>query len=124
MTKYMDDIVESFEGEIKDNDSAPTPITSDGFDNDESKPIGDKEKENFHTIVAKALYACKRGRPDIHTAVAHLTTRVQHPNEKDMKKLIRLLKYINGTKSLKLRMSAGRPMHHQVVRGRIIRRTR
>ena len=78
----------------------------DGFKIDESKPLDEDMQENFHTIVAKGLYACKRGRPDIHTAIAHLCTRVQNPNENDLQKLKRLLKYINGTKSKRLRLSA------------------
>mgnify|MGYP006897556831 CR=1 FL=1 len=107
MEKYMTDMVESFEGEkIKEKDTAPTPLAGDGFDVDESKLLEDKLKENFHTIVTKGLYACKRGRPDIHTAIAHLTTRVQERNENDLRKLVRLLKYINCTKSKKLRLSA------------------
>ena len=65
-----------------------------------------KMKENFHMIVVKGLYACKCGRPDIHTAIAHLMTRVQCPNKNDLEKLIRLLKYINGTKTKKLQLSA------------------
>ena len=106
MTKYMKKMLDEYEGEIKENDTAPTPLAMDGFDVDESEELNEKMKENFHTIVAKGLYACKRGRPDIHTAIAHLTTRVQCPNKSDLKKLERLLKYINGTKSYKLRLSA------------------
>jgi hypothetical protein len=48
--------------------------------------------------VAKALFVCKRARPDIHTAVTLLCTRVRDPNDSDWKKLIRLLEYINGTR--------------------------
>ena len=103
MEKYMVDMVESFDGEkIMEGNSAPTPMAIDGFKIDESKALSEDMQENFHTIVAKGLYACKRGRPDIHTAIAHLCTRVQSPNENDLQKLKRLLKYINGTKSKRL----------------------
>ena len=90
MEKYMADMVDSYEGdEIGEKDSAPTPLAADGFDVDESEALDDDARDYFHTIVAKGLYACKRGRPDIHTAIAHLTTRVQEANKTDLKKLIR-----------------------------------
>jgi len=46
-----------------------------------------------------------RARRDIQTAVAFLTTRVKHPDEDDWGKLKRVLKYLNGTKYLKLRLT-------------------
>ena len=51
----------------------------------------------FHTFVAKALFDTKKSRPDIHTAVAFLTTRVWGPNEDDWKKLLRLMQYLRNT---------------------------
>ena len=46
-----------------------------------------------------------RARRDIQTAVAFLTTRVKSPDEDDWGKLKRVLKYLNGTKYLKLSIS-------------------
>ena len=60
----------------------------------------------FHTIVAKGLFACKRARPDIHMAIAFLCTRVKHPTAEDWEKLMRLLKYINGSRKEKLVLGA------------------
>ncbi len=45
-----------------------------------------------------------RVRLDIQTAVAFLTTRVKSPDIDDWGKLKRVLKYLNGTKYLKLRL--------------------
>jgi len=59
-----------------------------------------KEKELFHSIVAKLLYMSKRARPDILTTVSFLSTRVCNPTVEDMKKLARVLQYLNGTKEL------------------------
>jgi hypothetical protein len=55
--------------------------------------------------VAKGLFACKRARPDIHTAIALLCTRVKSPNQDDWNKLVRLIKYCNGTRDDKLILS-------------------
>jgi hypothetical protein len=59
----------------------------------------------FHHTTAQLLFlSCTHH--DIQTAVAFLTTRVKAPNEDDWGKLKRVLKYLNGTKSLKLYLSA------------------
>jgi hypothetical protein len=44
----------------------------------------------FHNFVAKCLFLTKRARPDIHTAVAFLTTWVKKPDKDDWKKLQRI----------------------------------
>jgi hypothetical protein len=44
-------------------------------------------------------------RRDIQTGVAFLTTRVKSPDKDDWGKLKRVLKYLNGTKYLKLSIS-------------------
>ena len=51
----------------------------------------------FHAFIAKALFATKISQPDIHTAVAFLTTCVQGPNKDDWKKLRRLMQYLRNT---------------------------
>jgi hypothetical protein len=55
---------------------ADTPALPDLFDVDDSAPpLSPEERKVFHSQVAKALYASKRGRPDLLTAVTFLTTR-------------------------------------------------
>ena len=48
-------------------------------------------------MVAKLLYLCKRGRPDIEPTVAFLCTRVAKSDVEDWKKLIRLLSFLKKT---------------------------
>ena len=57
-------------------------------------------------MVAKALFLCKRARPDIQPTIAVLCTRVKEPNEANWAKLVRMLKYLNGTRELRLTLSA------------------
>jgi hypothetical protein len=68
--------------------------------------LSKEQAEDFHTCVAKGLFLCKRARPDIHPTIAVLCTRVKQPNESDWLKLIRLMKYLNGTRDDKLILSA------------------
>ena len=57
-------------------------------------------KDKFHSRVAKLLYLAKRVRPDILTAIAFLSTRIQAATVEDWSKLERVLKYINGSKDM------------------------
>ena len=57
--------------------------------------------------MAKALYLAKRGRPDILTAVAFLSTRVQNSTEQDMKKLNKLGKCL---KDMLLTLGVEKPL--------------
>ena len=52
------------------------------------------------------LFAAKRARPDLHTAVAFLCTRVKCPNMDDWKKLVRVLSYLKDTIFLPLVLSS------------------
>ena len=45
----------------------------------------------------KAMFLCKRGRPDISLAICFLASRVQTPNEGDWSKLIRVLAFLQAT---------------------------
>ena len=69
---------------------------------DESRLVDDSRAKVFHTFVTKALFATKRSRPNIHTAVAFLTTCVRGPNEDDCKKLLRLMQYLRNTINMPL----------------------
>ena len=56
--------------------------------------------------MSQGIFLIKRGRPDIHTGIAFLCNWVQDPNEEDWEKHIRLMKYLNGTRDLVLKLSA------------------
>jgi len=88
--------------------ASPTPAAEDLFDHDDKIPLlSEKQKGEFHTIVAKGLFVCRRARPDIHTMIAALCTRVQAPTEQDWETLERLLKYLTGTRTDRLVLNAG-----------------
>jgi hypothetical protein len=65
-----------------------------------------KRSEIFHTFVANGLFLCKRARPDIQQAISVLYTSVKDPNQADWEKLMRVMKYLNGTRSEYLTLSA------------------
>ena len=57
--------------------------------------------------MEKLLFLCKRAQTDILNGVAFLTTRVREPDEDDNKKILRILKYISGTRDLVLTLESG-----------------
>jgi hypothetical protein len=69
-----------------------------------SPKLSQQQCDDFHSQVARLLYLAKRTRPDILLAVSFLTTRVQEPTAEDFNKLSRVLKYINGTRNLSLKL--------------------
>jgi hypothetical protein len=65
-----------------------------------------KVAEDFHTTVAEGLFLCKRARPDLQPTIPFLCTRVKGPDNDDWKKLLRMLKYLELTKDLELKLEA------------------
>ena len=107
MCDYIKNMLADSSVILKPDEVAPTPATDNLFTvNEESPLLPKKQAEEYHTMVAKGLFVCRRARPDIHTTIAALCTRVRAPTQDDWCKLVRLLKYLNGTKADKLTLSA------------------
>ena len=67
---------------------------------DNAKLIDNKErKEQYHNVVAKAIFCPRDQGSDIQSTVAVLATRVREPSESDWSEMVRLLKYLNGTRN-------------------------
>ena len=105
MCDYVEMVIKEFPEEI--TGVARTPAADHLFRvNVGEQKLDALKAEQFHTTVAKCLFLCKRARPDIQVAVAFLCTRVKEPDQDDWKKLVRLVQYLNGTKSLNLTLTA------------------
>ena len=106
MIKYLRKIKEEFPEEI--TGTASTPAADHLFKvraEEDAKQLPEEQAQQFHRTTAQLLFLSARARPDIKTAVAFLTTRVQKPDEDDWGKLKRVLKYLNGTRHMKLRLT-------------------
>ena len=85
-----------------------SPARDDLFDEpEESEPLDNTSKVEFHSTVAKLLYLAKRTRVECLCAVSHLSSRVAHPTVDDEKKLIRILSYLAHTRDRKLSFKYG-----------------
>ena len=87
-----------------------TPATAQLFQVGSSPVLTSSPRAHFHTVVAKLLYLSLRTRPDIALAVSFLTTRVTCANTDDMKKLDRVLQYLNGAQAKRLTLSCKGPL--------------
>lgn len=104
MDGYVQDILKGYD--VVGN--AVTPATTDLFDIDkDNTPLSLTEKDIFHSRVAKLLYMAKRVRPDILLACSFLASRVNCSTEGDMKKLNRVLKYLNCTPKASIVLGLG-----------------
>jgi hypothetical protein len=105
MRKYIEKIIDEFPEEITSTSATPAAdylftVREDG------RKLNEEQATTFHHTVYQLLFAANRARRDIQTAVSFLTTRVQEPDEDDWGKLKRVLKYLKGTRHLKLKLSA------------------
>jgi hypothetical protein len=110
MFKYLKNVISEFPELIKGR--AATPAHDKLFvirDEEDAKKLNEEQALAFHHTVVQLLFMATRARQDIQTPVAFLTTRVKNPDEDDWGKLKWVLKYLNGTKYLKLRLTVDNP---------------
>ena len=73
---------------------------------EDSEKLSKAKQEKFHRLVAKVLFATKRARQDLGTAMSFLMTRTQAPDNDDWRKLTHMMRYVRGIKDLALRLGA------------------
>jgi hypothetical protein len=106
MTKYVENMINDFPVRLGKKDAAKTPAADSLFNLGTGAKLDTKRSEIFHTFVAKGLFLCRWARPNIQQAISVLCTRVKDPNQADWEKLMRVMKYLNGTRSEYLTLSA------------------
>jgi hypothetical protein len=106
MTKYVKNMLNNFPVKLRKKDVAKMPARDNIFYLGTGAKLDTKRLEIFHTFVAKGLFLFKRARPDIQQAILVLCMRVRDPNQADWEKLMRVMKYLNGTKGENLTLSA------------------
>ena len=110
MIPYVKAMCDDFEEEsgIKLGKSK-VPAPANLLDRGKGPKVDSKLAELYHTYVMKAMYLCKRARPDIEPSIAILCTRVKDPIEDDWRKFLQMMKYLNATKTVKKYMSIDNP---------------
>jgi hypothetical protein len=106
MTKYVENMLNNFPVQLGKKDVVKTPAADSLFNLGTGAKLDTKRSEIFHTFVAKGLFLCKRAIPNIQQANSVLCTIVKDPNQADWEKLMRVMKYLNGTRNEYLTLSA------------------
>ena len=95
MIPFVKQLLEDFKEIDPTNRTAATPASDHLFVMDEKAArLHAEQAKKFHTIVAKCLFLTKRTRPDIATAISFLACRITKADEHDMKKLVRVGRYL------------------------------
>lgn len=90
MKKYLNEMM----GDLPDdmNGEGTSPAAEHLFktrDNAHKLPM--EQIDMIHRVTAQLLFVCKRGCPDIQTAVSFQCTRVKCPDQDGYKKLARVI---------------------------------
>ena len=107
MRPYIKTILDGMPSSFKGK--AQTPAANRLYHvNEHATKLSEDDADRFHSITMQLAYLAHRGRPDIRTAISFLSTRVSKPDEDDNRKLGRVLKYLQTTMNLVLRLE-GKP---------------
>ena len=101
MYDYLEDILVEAPDDM---DGTAVTVASDHLFtvNPDCEKLDPETADYYHRTVARLLFASKRARPDLQTAVAFLCTRVACSDKDDYKKLKRVIQYIRDTIHLPL----------------------
>eukprot|EP00957_Ditylum_brightwellii_P166364 12664711-Ditylum_brightwellii.AAC.2 len=87
------DLPPEFDGE------AATPVANHLFNiNDKTEKLNKEQAQLAHNNVAKLIFLCQCARPDIQTSMAFMSTWEKVPDSNNMKKRIRVMRYLHATK--------------------------
>jgi hypothetical protein len=100
--KFMADLFKKYNVDEREIESTPTPTSFMNIDSVEDKN-NKFDSTAYASLLMKLMWLGRLCRNDILFAVSFMATKVKSPNDKDMKKLMHILRYINGTKDLKTR---------------------
>ena len=103
MYDFLEDILKEVDEKGDMKGTAATPALDKLFEVDENlEKLSPKKADYYYRIVARLLFASKRARPDILTAVSYMCTRVKSPTKSDYNKLKRTITYIRQSIHLPL----------------------
>ena len=103
-TKYIDAIISA--AGLENSKAAVVPsdptvdlstVSEEGIDDD----------FQYRSLIGSLLYIATRTRPDIAVVTSMLARHVEQPSKKQQYAVIKLLKYLKGTRSIGLKLEAG-----------------
>jgi transposase InsO family protein len=98
--RYIDQIVE--EAKLKDAKDSKFPVDT-GYYKQQGKLLNSNEV--YRKLIGMLLYLSTQTRPDIAASVAILSKRVQDPRDNDLVEVRRVIRYLKGSRNLKLKLN-------------------
>jgi hypothetical protein len=107
MTKYVENIINKFLVKLGKKDRAKMPAANSLFNLGTGAKLDTKDLRYFTHSWRKRIIPLQEGKTRYSTSdLGTLCTRVKDPNQADWEKLMRVMKYLNGTKNEYLTLSA------------------
>jgi len=94
---YVKDILKKYNCD-KLSKYPQTPATATLYQHDDNSPACDKNK--YLSLTMTLMYLARFTRPDILMPVSYLATRSSTPTDEDFSKLMRIVRYLAGTKDI------------------------
>lgn len=98
---YIDKII--CEAGLKDAKTSPMPLDVGYFKNLGNNLL--ESNEFYRKMIGMLLYLSTNSRPDITSSVAILSQKVSKPSRCDLNELLRVIRYLKGTREMELRLS-------------------
>lgn len=98
---YIEKIIET--AKLVDAKDSKFPIDT-GYFKLEGKLLDSNEE--YRKLIGMLLYVAINTRPDIAASTSILSKRIEEPRDVDLNEVKRVIRYLKGTKSLKLQLNA------------------
>lgn len=98
---YIDKIIS--EAGQEDAKISPMPLDVGYFKNLGNNLLN--SNEFYRKMIGMLLYLCTNTRPDISSSIAILSQKVSKPTKYDLNELLRVIRYLKGTRNMELRLS-------------------
>lgn len=105
-SQYIDSIVSR--AGLKDSKISKIPIDVGYINMDRKNCTIMENNDKYQELIGCLIYLSVNSRPDISAAVSILSQHVSQPTEQDWTELKRLIKYIKGTRDMKLKLGSNR----------------
>lgn len=98
---YINKIIE--EADLQTGKESKFPLDTGYFRNNEDELLNSNEQ--YRKLIGMLLYLTTNSRPDVAASVAILSQKISAPSKTDLNEVKRVIRYLKGTKTLKLALS-------------------
>jgi hypothetical protein len=97
--KLTEDIIKQYLGNTPVSTTTPSRIDIVDIQDEDTYESGYIDKSEYLSMIMKLMYLARLTRPDILYTVTYLATKSQNPTKRDWMNGLRVIKYLNGTRT-------------------------